>query len=149
MAYLGLALFAEGPTDHRFLRPLLRRMCENVCVNYAKTNVEIGDILDIHTPARVKDEKRDIRVLEAAKDALHAWHILFVHTDGAGNPDRALAERIEPAIRRIIDEMGGDKRRGVAVVPVRETEAWCLVDGAALRKAIGVTHKDESPSSSS
>jgi hypothetical protein len=142
MAYLGLALFAEGPTDHRFLKPFLRRLCENLCLNYAKTIVEIGDVLEIHTPARVKDEKRETRILEAAKDALYAWHILFVHTDGAGDPDRALSERIEPAIQRIFDEMGGEKRRGVAVVPVRETEAWCLVDGDALRKAIGVIRDD-------
>jgi hypothetical protein len=143
MAYLGLALFAEGPTDHRFLKPLLRRLCEHLCLNHAKTIVEIGDVLEIHTPARVKNEKRDIRVLEAAKDALYAWHILFVHTDGAGDPDRALTERIEPSIQRIVDEMGSEKRRGVAVVPVRETEAWCLVDGEALRKAIGVSRDDE------
>lgn len=143
MAYLGLALFAEGPTDHRFLKPLLRRLCEHLCLNFAKTNVDIGDVLEIHTPVRVKNEKRDIRILHAAKDALHAWHILFVHTDGAGDPDRALAERIEPAIQRIIDEMGVEKRCGVAVVPIRETEAWCLVDGEALRKALGVIREDE------
>ena len=31
MHYLGLALYAEGRTDDRFLGPVLRRLCEEVC----------------------------------------------------------------------------------------------------------------------
>lgn len=47
MAYLGLALFAEGPTDHRFLKPLLRRLCENVCLNHAKTILPCARMLKL------------------------------------------------------------------------------------------------------
>ena len=31
MQYLGLALYAEGKTDYRFLRPLLLRLCLSAC----------------------------------------------------------------------------------------------------------------------
>ena len=32
MKYLGLALYAEGPTDHEFLSPLLLRVCEDLAL---------------------------------------------------------------------------------------------------------------------
>ena len=35
MHYLGLALYAEGPTDYYFLRPLLPRLCEDICLRMA------------------------------------------------------------------------------------------------------------------
>lgn len=35
MHYLGLALYAEGATDYYFLRPLLLRLCEDICTQEA------------------------------------------------------------------------------------------------------------------
>ena len=35
MQYLSLALYAEGPTDYRFLSPLLQRLCEDICLRDA------------------------------------------------------------------------------------------------------------------
>lgn len=85
MAYLGLALFAEGPTDHRFLKPVLRRLCENMCLQHAKMMVDIGDVLELHSPVRVREESREIRIREAARESRGAWHILFIHADGSGD----------------------------------------------------------------
>ena len=45
MRYLGLALFAEGATDHAFLRPVLRRLCADLCLEFAEQPVEIGEVL--------------------------------------------------------------------------------------------------------
>src|SRR5262249_20659716 len=58
---------------------------------------------------------------------------VFVHTDGNGDPDRANAERVLPAAEQLRDAFSWSEERVVAVVPVRESEAWLLVDGEALR----------------
>ncbi|MBN2124521.1 MAG: DUF4276 family protein [Deltaproteobacteria bacterium] len=139
MAYIGLALFAEGPTDHRFLRPLLRRACEYLCLRYAVRSVEIGDVAEIHTPKEYRNAERETRIFEAARRSMGSWHLLFIHTDGAGDPQRAKEERVCPASDRIKNELQNNTRQTVGVVPIRETEAWCLADGDALRLAFGTT----------
>ena len=142
MRYLGLALFAEGPTDHRFLGPLLRRLSEDLCVRHVPASVEVGEVRELHSPKDCKDAKRELRILAAAREAREAWHILFVHTDGGGDPFAARRERIEPALSLIVNDL--DHRHGpVAVVPVRETEAWAITDGNALRSVFGSTVEND------
>jgi len=104
--------------------------------------VEIGEILELHSPARYRDRDRETRILEAVRAAREAYTVLFIHTDGAGDPDSARRERVEPAAQRIADELAQQQERTVAVIPVRETEAWSLVDGDALRGAFGTVLDD-------
>ena len=144
MRYLGLALFAEGITDHRFLAPILRRVTEDLCLQFANDMVEIGEVLEFRSPVQHRDSDRATRILEAAREAHGAYGILFIHTDGGGNPSSALKERVEPAVQRIANELIQERERTVAVVPVRETEAWALVDGDALRAAFGTVLDDMS-----
>jgi hypothetical protein len=141
--YLGLALFAEGSTDHRFLSPILRRVTEELCLRHSQEVVEIGGILELHSPPKFRERDRATRIAEAASEARGAFNILFIHTDGAGDPERARRERIDPAAQRIIEAGAGRWECPVAVVPVRETEAWTLVDGDALRAAFGTVLNDE------
>jgi hypothetical protein len=65
-----------------------------------------------------------------------------IHADGAGDPERKRKEQAQPAIDRLYQEHA-DARRGVAVIPVRETEACAIVDGDALRSVFGTTLSDE------
>jgi hypothetical protein len=141
MHYLGLALYAEGPTDYSFLCPLLERLCEDLCTDEAVQPVEISAVLPLNHPTVLNDAPREQRILAAAKEARGAWGVLFVHADGAGNPARARDQQIQPAIdglRSVLAQEG----EGVAVIPVRETEAWALVDGDALRRVFGTTLLD-------
>ena len=93
MHYLGLALYAEGPTDYYFLRPLLLRLCEEICLNEANQSVEFGEeVISLNEPARMKDAPREERIIEAAREARGAWRIVFIHTDGAGSAERARAK---------------------------------------------------------
>ncbi len=108
----------------------------------ANDMVEIGEILELHSPARYRDRDRETRILEAVRAAREAYTVLFIHTDGAGDPDSARRERVEPAAQRIADELAQQQERTVAVIPVRETEAWSLVDGDALRGAFGTVLDD-------
>jgi hypothetical protein len=142
MRYLGLALYAEGPTDYRFLPPILRRLADELCLQAAEEVVEVSDVLPLDAPEAYKDHGRATRILEAARAAWGAFSILFVHTDGGGDPEAAFRARIEPAAQAVAQQLGGGENCAVAVVPVRETEAWALADGAALRGAFGTTLDD-------
>lgn len=143
MHYLGLALYAEGPTDYYFLRPLLRRLCEDICLE-ASQPVEIGEeVLALNEPAHVHGKSREERIAAAAQLARGAWRIVFIHSDGEGDPRRVRAERVQPAIDRVMCEHHGDGSC-VAVIPIRETEAWALVDGDAIRRTFGTTLSDVS-----
>lgn len=142
MQYLGLALYAEGPTDYYFLRPLLQRLCENLCAREAAGPVEVSEVLGIDHPADVAAEPREQRILEAAKQARGAWRVLFVHADGANDPVRAHQEQVAPGLVLLSQQFAQDGI-GVAVVPMRETEAWTLVDGDALRTAFGSSLADD------
>jgi len=61
--------------------------------------------------------------------------------DGAGDPATKAAEQIVPGAQLIERTLPGGAC--VAVVPVREIEAWTLVDGEALRGAFGTTLDDQ------
>ncbi len=143
MPYLALALFAEGPTDYRFLSPILRRIAEDLCLRRARFTVEVGEVvLQLYAPAKYREADLGTKILEAAREAHGAYNILFIHTDGAGNPDSAYAQRVQPAADRIAKELARQQERTVGVVPVREMEAWTLVDGDALREAFGTVLDD-------
>ncbi|EJB8380894.1 DUF4276 family protein [Pseudomonas aeruginosa] len=142
MRYLSLALFAEGPTDYYFLRPLLQRLCEDICVREARMPVEVSEVLGLDDPDTEERLSRDVRIARSAQMARGAWNILFVHADGANDPDSVREEQITPALHRVRELMGAEGL-GVAVVPIRETEAWAIVDGSALRCAFGTELNDQ------
>ncbi len=142
MRSLGLALFAEGPTDRRFLAPVLRRATEDMCLREADDIVEIGDVLQLQSHAQTGGTDRGTRILEAAREAGDAYGLLFIHADGGGDPDSAVRERVDPAARLVASDLARPRVGIVAVVPVRETEAWTLVDGDALREAFGTLLDD-------
>lgn len=141
MHYLGLALYAEGSTDYSFLRPLLLRLCEDLCVE-ADSPVDIGEILALDHPLSMAGASRAERIARAAQDAAPAWNILFVHADADGDAKSALRERIEPGLC-LVRQAGIDRTEGVAVIPVRETEAWAVADADAVRNVMGTTLDDE------
>jgi len=138
MRYLELALFAEGPTDYRFLSGILRRVTEDICCQYAKQPVEVREeILRLETPQTDRNADRAQRIFSAAQQHYNGSFILFIHSDSDGDWKRALKERVEPAMQLINQDRL--TQQTIAVIPVRETEAWTLVDGDALRVSFGTT----------
>ncbi|MBI4861696.1 MAG: hypothetical protein HY815_15760 [Candidatus Riflebacteria bacterium] len=82
-AYVSLALFAEGTTDHLFLHPLLIRTTEDLCRRHARGAVHLADgVIELHPPTRFKRSPLHMRVLEAAREALGAFNILVIYTTG-------------------------------------------------------------------
>lgn len=142
MRYLGLALYAEGRTDYYFLQPLLERLCVDICLHEASGLVEVTSVLGLDHPPASEQDSRAVRIREAARGALGQWSVLFVHADGAGDPARARAQQLTPALDMLQADFAAFGR-GVAVVPIRETEAWALVDGDALRQVFGTNLDDQ------
>jgi hypothetical protein len=140
MAYLRLGLFAEGPRDYALLVPLLRRLTEQVCREEAQMVIDVEDVQGIDAPPRFRHADRATRILEAARLFWGGACILFIHADGAGEPVAKEAEQVTPGAHLVTGEMPGCAC--VAVVPVREVEAWTLVDGDALRDAFGTNLDD-------
>lgn len=143
MHYVSLALYAEGSTDYAFLRPLLFRLCEELCLREATQPVEIAeDVLALDHPPELREMPRAERIVAAAERAKGAWRILFVHADADTDAARARSERAQPAIDRLAEVFGAGSI-AVAVVPIRMTEAWAIADGDALRLASGSTESDD------
>jgi hypothetical protein len=140
MRWLGLALVGEGPTDHQFLPSVLYRLTEDLCLRNGIGSVEIEPVRPLALDRRAGD--RTEQIVAAARKAQGSYHVLFLHTDGAGDPEAALRERFEPWNRGLA-ALGNTDERSVAVVPVREMEAWALSDGDALRAVFGPTLPDD------
>lgn len=141
MAFLNLALFAEGKTDYALLVPLLRRLTEQVCLAEARGVVEVSEVSAVDTPPDCREASRAARILEAARPFWGGACILFVHADAdASDHHRAMDERVRPGMELIRSRLSGGAC--IAVIPVRMSEAWALVDGNALREAFGTTIDD-------
>lgn len=113
MIPLRYALVADGPSD-RALFPVLSWAIrqQRPTLRFAQPDFLV---------------RRTRPVEEAVQEAISAYdpNLLFVHRD---------AERVEREVRR--REIPHDDLV-VAVIPVRMTEAWLLVDESALRQAAG------------
>lgn len=143
MHYLGLAIYAEGRTDERFLGPVLQRLCGEICARESRHIVQFNDeILPLPHSPKLQHAPREDRIVDAARRGEGAWSILFVHADADGDADKARRERAQPALDRL-RTVFGPSGQAVAVIPVRTTEAWALCDGDALRQVFGTTLDDK------
>lgn len=114
-------LLADGSSD-RLLLPILQWLMDQHCP--AATELNFAD----HLPSEPSGLTARIH---AALDC-YPCHLLFVHRDAEGE---------DPAFRQLqIDAAWAGCKPAlhlVSVVPVRMTEAWLLVDEAAIRGAAG------------
>lgn len=134
--WLGLALYAEGSADHRFLDELLRRAVEHALLSGGHA-VELSAMQRLVVPENLQG--RAERIGGGAEQIQGAFHVLFVHADAGGDADRARVERVQPGVEEMRRRCAPGERRGVAVVPVRETEAWALADTERLCEVLGTT----------
>jgi hypothetical protein len=129
MRVLSCALVREGISDEWFLAPLLRRAVEHLRAEEFDGIVEVLPVLCLDA-----DTQRPSTVIAAAEDVRGTFDILLFHRDGA--PPAKSAEvlgRMRDAWRR-----SAASEPLVAVVPLRETEAWALSDLEALRRVLAL-----------
>lgn len=134
---LRLALFPEGPTDLRFLGPVARRL--TLSLLEGAPHIDVADTVVGLTWDGSRRSRPD-RFADAMDRVGEAVDVVLIHADGAGDPDSVRLEQIDPLIARVGD--WSPRRAAVAVVPVRETEAWALVDGDAIRDVLGSVRDD-------
>jgi hypothetical protein len=118
--HLSLALLTEGASDQWFLVPLIDRqvaaLAHETSVGFDYSGAVAGECFTVAHRDRVEREVADL---------LHYFDIVVIHHD---HNERGKIE----ALRQ---RFPADHHRIVALVPVRETEAWMLADPEALREA--------------
>lgn len=135
MRYLSTALVSEGPSDDEFLPRLLGRALTELCLTEFDDPVEVADVLPLRAHSGPPTIDETIALVERNAGA---FSVVFFHRDQGANAERVQDEWLDRLRQR-----WPFKEPLVAVVPVRETEAWLLADGQALRDALGVRWSDE------
>lgn len=134
---------AEGPTDYRFLKPIVLNTLLNIAFNEVNTELEI-QVYDIKYS---KNGKFEDYVYNASKSGYKQFGImyLFVHADADSlKPDSTYSNKINPAVQFLKKHQEEDLcREIVPIVPVYETESWMLADKDLLKKLIGTKKSDE------
>ena len=113
------ALLADGTSDKALL-PIPRWVL--ACASPVESRVEWIDTASFERPAFSLREKVELAQIVCPCD------LLFVHRDAEKQPPQRRYEEIQQAV---------GKRIHVAVVPIRMTEAWLLIDSGAIRAAAG------------
>lgn len=127
MIYLRAGLYAEGPTDYAFLGPLLDRLIDELAASSLAGQYEFRDCLGIDAPEHA-GSGRAARIAAAVDAHWDECTLFVVHSDGAGDPERARREQIDPGIAAARTRRAGRPVTAVACVPVREIEAWMIAD---------------------
>jgi len=135
-----MSLYAEGPTDERFLPVVIRRTAVVILGRRSSVPVEVPPPTIVERDQFAEVVGQEERVLCAARQAAEG-HVLLVHADADDRSrSRAFAEKCAPGFERVADaRLGGERvcAELVAVIPVRMTEAWMLADPEALADVLG------------
>jgi hypothetical protein len=137
VSYLCAGLYAEGRSDYALLLPLLDRLIPELAAEALPEVPDFAQSVGIDAPGRAP-RRRDERIAAAVRE----WHwnpcnLIIVHADGAGDPERALRESVEPGLRLARSER--PDLAAAACIPVREIEAWLLADVLPFRKLLSET----------
>ena len=125
MTWICEGLYAEGPTDYRFLVALLDNLLPQIATEALPEIPIVGQTvaIDARTPAPSSRAERIV----AAIDSYRAECNLFVvHADADNDPEAAVRDRIHPGLA-----LASQRWPDIALatcVPVRAIEAWMLVD---------------------
>ena len=134
MLWIGFALVTEGTSDDGFLSAVLRRSAQEV----AGPGSEVAEPIVVRTSTGPGGREALVRAIRQADGMFNA---IVYHRDGGVHPEREIERWVVPFRERL--GAAGCPEPVVAVMPVRETEAWALADGDALRTVLGATWSDQ------
>ena len=137
MRYLTLALYAEGPSDHDFLQPVIHRLVTELAYQKAPVAVDIAEQFLRGDPP--SGHTRVEKVERCFSKALSSISLLFIHSDAGGSSEDVMNNNVTPCIDRLSALRASSEPEFVGVVPIRETEAWAISDAQAIRNILGVT----------
>jgi hypothetical protein len=144
MIYIRAGLYAEGPTDYDFLLPLLDRLLDSLAASLFPGAYEVGSTEGIDAP-RGSEGGRAEKIASAIEVWWGACTLFVIHTDGAGDPAAARRNCVEPGVEVAHARLAERPLHVAACVPVREIEAWMLVDPEVFRTILGERSALECP----
>ncbi|MBO3746355.1 DUF4276 family protein [Streptosporangiaceae bacterium NEAU-GS5] len=129
MRSVSCVLIREGPSDDWFLPIILRRALEVLVIERFPACREVQEIRSL--PAAGNQHPDTVH--QALVCERGTFDIVLYHHDGAP------AAKSDPIIDRMREwAADGLGEPMVAVVPMRETEAWLLADAEALTRVLSV-----------
>ncbi len=117
-------LVAEGSSDGGLVSVL-----RDLCVRQGAAEA-MGEFPRLDHLQR-KVGKRHLQKVEAALELLPDTNLVFVHRDADAHDPEDVRREIASSLASLREPIH------VPVVPVRETEAWLLVDEGAIREVVG------------
>ncbi len=125
---LKLAFYGEGRSDYRFFLSLIRRTAQAICTGNSG-EIDVEEIIELYPEKESASSERQ-RILYATRPYEGWFDILLIHADAGGSWEAAQQNHIEPVTELVTASIGCPV---VGIIPVREMEAWALVDGETLR----------------
>lgn len=127
MRALQFALVTDGKSDGEMLIPILKWLLRMHC---GRIGIDI-----VHAdPLRCRKVPTTLAGRIAFALEAYPCEAVFVHRDAEKDEPESRRQEIQTAISDV------DERRRVphvCVIPIRMTEAWLLIDEAAIRRAAG------------
>jgi hypothetical protein len=116
------AFYGEGKADYEFLLKVIERYLKQLLPHIDFT----ADIVH-HIEAPTEKE----RLLKLAEDYA-GLHFIIVHFDAdSRTEDNVLQNRFLPAYEE------ASNKRCIPIIPIKESEAWMLVDYEAFKQSVG------------
>ncbi len=97
MIYVRAGLYAEGPSDYRFLVPVITRLLQEVAPSVLPSLPEIADTVAIDAPPPAPSNRVE-RIAAAVHDHWDDCTIFVIHADANGDEARALSDRVQPGM---------------------------------------------------
>jgi len=136
MIYIRAGLYAEGASDYRFLLPVITRTLQEIAPAALPSLPEIADTIGIDAPAPAPQSRAD-RIAAAVHEYWGDCTLFVVHGDANGDHVRALEERVQPGIERVLSQHADAAI--VPCMPVRAVESWMLCDPGVFGNLFGKT----------
>ena len=138
---LIIGLYTEGTTDVRFLKSIVKRTFENICLNECQGELEILDIQDI----KIEKSTFSENVVNASREGVVDFGIMIlcVHTDADDKTDTNVYQnKIIPALNALESCNEDVCKNIVFIVPIQMTESWMLADKDLFKRMIGTNKND-------
>lgn len=124
--FLTIAYLTEGPTDQRFLAPVIQRTFDQL-VREANFSIDVEALIYIC--------KSTVAAATSFKELIEGYDIVCIHVDADKQP---LKEVNDTRYIPVVDALNtvASKTKFVPVIPVRMTEAWMLADETLLKEEL-------------
>ena len=137
---LFISFSGEGPTDYRFLLPIIKRTVDAVIFDCCDFDVEVDEISEIKISKTGKSFSE--YVIDATQKALeNGSQLLVIHTDSDKETyNERYQHKFIPAYQALKDNNTTDikafEKELIPIIPIRMIEAWMLADPDLLKSEI-------------